>query len=396
MRYSIELEKKVRQLVSENKPVSEIAKNCNVSKKVIYRWCPELLNSDEQLRVSVKQKFHSVLPQYEAKITSCVAPYMPNSLPDDTWEMIQKNIATQIFEQTVSTYKAALQYTLNETDAELPKICTSDENFITYLKRFWNFNKSEYVQDRQKKGLSIRIEYVRQNHNCVKYWEEWFDKKSLNEVTVNDVLSFKDKLIQKGYSNNKINLILHSGVTALKFAYQRFLTSNDCFSNMTYLPRQYAEGIKIDESVIEDLFTQKWESQEAFVGNLTAYITGLKYCELVALRLSDITDNVIHIRNIYSNELKPCKKKDERDLVVSEKLIDMLKDYASTSPYGEGFIFYGLDKDKPSACRFFTGELKEKLNGLGLTSSEISFSLWRNIYKNRRKCYFVDCSSSMD
>ena len=186
MRYTIEREKEVRALAAQGKSSSYISSMTNIPERVIWNWCPETRPHDDVIKWSVKQRYHSVIPELEARISAAISPIVRRDITEDEWESVNQVINKTLSEEAILVFKNLL--------AEPPEFGSekrlSKEPFLDYLRRFWSAD-SEYVK---RKGL--KPVYVKQNHDSVHYWS-LLKKRVLSEVNSGDIERVFEKLSEK-------------------------------------------------------------------------------------------------------------------------------------------------------------------------------------------------------
>ena len=365
MRYTIEREKQVRQLVEQGKSSSYISSLTGVPERVIWNWCPETRPHDDVIKWSVKQRFHSVIPELEARISAAMSPLVRKDISEEEWDNLNTVVNKTLFEEAIIVFKNLL--------SEPPEFGSekklSKEPFLDYLKKFWS-EDSEYAK---RKNLSPV--YVKQNHDSVHFWS-LLRKRTLSEVNYGDIERVFENLSQKGLSQSRVNAIMKTALIPLKEAYKNGLVPSRCYE--FYLPKVEKTNKSLSPVTVSKIFNTHWKDSEAFVANLVGYIGGLQLQEVRALRLCDIGEKTITVNNYYSKgKLIECKNK--RVIETSSYVIKVILQYASTTPHvpysPDSFVFFSEYKDLPASGRHWSERLSEICSSLNMTE-KLCFRSW--------------------
>ena len=94
--------------------------------------------------------------------------------------------------------------------------------FIDFLLAFWDYDKSEYIQDKLAHGQSFHRTYARECMNRVKSaLVPFFGNKKLNCITTDDLKALSRQLSERGLATSTINQITLCARTPLKWAYEQ-------------------------------------------------------------------------------------------------------------------------------------------------------------------------------
>lgn len=362
MRYTIEKENQVKELAAQGKSSAYISSQTGIPEKVIWSWCPQTRPHDDVIKWSVKQRFHSVIPELEARISAAVSPVVKSSLTDDEWEDLNKVIYQTLFDEAIIVFRNLLE--------EPPEFGNekrlSKEPFLEYVKNFWTMD-SDYV-----KIKDLKPSYVEQCRNSVHYWS-MLKKEPLFEVNSGDIERVYEKLTEKGLSQSRMNAIMKVGLIPLKYAYKNGLILNRSYEFC--LPNPDKCHSASDDLAVK-IFNTEWEDEEAFVANLVAYKCKMQLQEVRALRLKDIGFQHNICSHIYSDKLEENPRK--RIVESSSYVRDVILRYASTSPYPiepNNFVFFSESQNKPAHGKNWSLELKKVCDKLGI-EEKVNFKMW--------------------
>lgn len=366
MRYTIEKENEVKRLAAEGKSSSYICSLTNIPERVIWNWCPDTRPHDDVIKWSVKQRYHSVIPELEARISAAISPLMRKDISEEEWDNANTVINKTLFDEAIIVFKNLL--------SEPPEFGTekrlSKEPFLDYLRRFWS-EDSEYVKNKNLSSV-----YVKQNHDSIHFWS-LMKKRSVSEINSGDIERVFEKLSEKDLSQSRINAIMKTGLIPLKEAYKEGLVLTRCYEFV--LPKVEKNNMSLSPVQISKIFNSKWPDPESFVANLIAYIGKMQLQEVRALRLCDIDEKSINIENFYTRD-GLVKNKKPRVINTSTYIIDIILKYASTSPYSdfkpEDYVFFGEYRDRPASGRDWNSVLQKICKENDIT---FSFRNWSSI-----------------
>lgn len=373
MRYTIEVEKRVKQLAAEGKKVDYICSVTNVPKKVIYTWCPELKPHEDIIKWSVKQRYRFLYPELEAKITSAFSPYINKNISEDDWDEISKVVANVLFEESLIVFKNTLS---DPPDfGEIKKL--SNDKFLDFLKLFWNYDKSPYIAKRNSVKTVISRTYADMCKNTIHYWSP-LKNKYMRDVSIGDIELMHEKLSAKKLSPSRIYFILKVALIPLKYAYDNDLTLLKTYEYK--MPKKIKKNNPIEPVVISKIFNFDWEDKEAYLANLIAYQCQMHINEIRALTLNDIyTNGYIVTNNVYTRDGLQ-ENKNRKTIRVSKNLINIIIKYTSTSPFTDykptDYIFFTAERDKPSYASKWSEELRKVCSNFIEVSDDINMSIW--------------------
>jgi len=247
--------------------------------------------------------------------------------------------------------------------------------FIQFLKNFWDYDKSEYIQDRLSHGYRFSRQYAHECQNRLKAeLVPYFGEKKLNCVTTDDLKTLSNQLAARGLATSTINQILLICCTPLKWAFnEKIIPSNPCQGLTKFSIKNRKRGVLNVEEAKALFLTCKelWKDKRAYVGSLVAASTGARMSECLALRRTDIGEKTIHIAHRYvriDHFKEGTKNEETRNVpllpIVRAALLDLLNDnphLATDPPVADPFIFYSLQADKPCDNKVLLDGLKETI-----------------------------------
>jgi hypothetical protein len=101
-------------------------------------------------------------------------------------------------------------------------------SFLQFLESFWDFDKSEYIQDKLSHGYRFTRGYAHECQNRLKAEvKPFFGDTKLNCVTTDDLKKLSNQLAERKLSTSTINQILLVCCTPLKWAFnEKIIPSN--------------------------------------------------------------------------------------------------------------------------------------------------------------------------
>ena len=196
-------------------------------------------------------------------------------------------------------------------------------------------------------------------------------------------------LIRTGRTGDCINNIIRTGTIALKWAFQKGLIQNDCFTGIIFCSINYQKREVLTLEQAAQIFTCKWKDEKAKLANKVAMCTGMRAGEILALRLCDIGTDRLFVRHSYNSfdGLKCCKNGESREVPVLPIIRDELLKLAYKNPFGEGldgYVFFGTMAGQPIASKSWLKSLREVCKECKIPIfSKITFHGWRHLYAAR-------------
>jgi len=279
-------------------------------------------------------------------------------------------------------------YVISGTPADSP----ATEDTVVFLLRFWTWNESPYVREKLCRGHAITKGHVANRYRWImKYWEPVFRGVPLVQLTRGAIRDFADSLSEKPITAGTRNHVLLSGTVALRWAHQNEILRTDVTTGIkSYSGTTKRRGtLTLDEA--ESLFSLTWADERARLANLTAALTGLRQGEIVALRLQDIGDDRLYVRNArgIDGTMKSTKTGATREVPILPALRDALRDQAGRSPYPTGpgsFVFWStVTPDRPMDPRPLTLALYDALLRLHCTDDEVAGAKRADVTRNSDK-----------
>lgn len=269
-----------------------------------------------------------------------------------------------------------------------------DIKAFDYALEFWNKEKSDYIKDRKRRGLSNFDQHLQACAGYLNnYWKDFLGDKLLGEITRKDIKAMFSKMDSLDRNGNTKNHIMRAMLTPLKYAYHNELVYIDLFSGWSFYKTDYNKREIIPWNIAKQLFEKQWKSPVAKLANMLAACTGMRIGEIAALSLDEIGNDFIHIKYSYNlcDGLKCTKNGEERiEQVVFTPILDLLRKLGNTNPHQKGrkYIFYGIVPDKPLDNKYFTKYLRLELKELGISEEDCkcySFHSWRHFYTTYMK-----------
>ncbi len=274
----------------------------------------------------------------------------------------------------------------------------SSEKFTDFVRRFWDWERSPYIQEKQLYKHSIHRYYVKRNYGYVdKHFVPYFKDKTVGEITRQDIKGLMMYLNDLQLSGESINQITRCVTTPLRWAFQNGLTENNCFDGITFVAVKHKKREVLTMEQAAAIFDPRveWISEYSRLANLTAMCTGMRAGEIQALMIQDIGIDRIYVRHSWERGsyggLKTPKNGEEREIPIPAELRDLLLEQGRKNPFGEGikgFIFFGLVPGQPMDSKPWLTALRDALSQIGYDDpKKIVFHAWRHLYSARMADY---------
>ncbi len=259
--------------------------------------------------------------------------------------------------------------------------------FADFVKDFWNYETSSYIQEKLSVGQNIHKRYTTiMRQRVIKYWIPYLGDIPIEDITANDIRSVFHKLLETHLASETINQITRSATCPLKWAYRISLIPTDITTQILYCHVKPKARVIPTMEQAEIIIKSEWNNKIAQLANKTALYTGMRIGEIQALQIRDIGKDCIYVRHNWarSDGLKEPKNGSERIVPAPAFLCKNLKQQGKTNPWGTGddsYIFYGYDRDHPANCRQWNEALHKQISLLGLPKLEgMTFHCWRHFY----------------
>lgn len=383
------------------------------NKRNVYR---SLKTKDKDLAIERAYAMLADVPKKKEKVSDVmriISVLSKKNLTHEEGLMLQAVILSKCPElrmaASASAVAASSITTITTTISE-PAAAKPKHPLLRYISHFWDYKKSEYVQDKLAHGQRIGQRHCYEQQNLVKYWREFFtDEATLEDLTTTDLREF-EKYLQKRHEQPGIrnangksvhelstttmkNIIRCGGISFGWAVKQGYIAKNpeDALTNYSSVSRE--RGILTVEEARKLFKYGTWEDDRYRVASLVAMITGLRIGEIQAIRLSDIGDDKLYVRHSWSpvDGLKCPKNGKERKVPLPPELRTELLKLVSQNPHknmfkeSDGFVFWGSLPDKPLVSDQLTEGFKQALYSIGITEKmraerNIVFHSWRHFY----------------
>lgn len=253
--------------------------------------------------------------------------------------------------------------------------------FDKYAKDFFS-QEGNYVRGKLQRGFSYSKTCSDKNNAIInKRAIPFFRDKPINFITPKDIEDWLRIEKQTGISNNTLNKRIKLLRVIFNEAYRLGDISFNPFTRIQmFCDDTKAKGIFTEEEVYELFKTagskSLWKNELTFLFNYIAVSTGMRFGEIQALRVEDLSPGLITVRHSYDVKygLKETKTKNVREIPISNEIYKMLlllswrnKDYVFSAnngitPISRNYIY----KDFYSAMKK-VGLSRDKLNERNIT-----------------------------
>jgi integrase len=254
-------------------------------------------------------------------------------------------------------------------DTPVVKHNADNLGLIEFLNKFWDYETSPYVKEKEAYRHIITKGYCIISMNRVrKHWTKFFGGKLLREVARDDLKRFSIFLSGGGLSPNTINAILKAGTIAIRWAFREGKIPSDPTAGIQFFSGDIKARGVLTPAEAAAVFSVKWENEMAYVGNLIACSTGLRAGEILALRLENIEERTINVLHSWGefDHLKSTKNKEARKAPLFPEVREKILELAEKNPYGkDGFIFFGKTEDAPAGRTMLRNGLLNACGAVG-------------------------------
>jgi len=274
-------------------------------------------------------------------------------------------------------------FTVRKTEAAV--------DFISFLKNFWNWDTSPYIEEKLRKKHGIHKRHCKQQGQAiVLYWEEFFANRYLGEIVAKDIDNFIKHMGTKKLSPERKNLIIKAGTKPLRWAFSKGMVEIDpTRGHILYSGDEQKRKILTPTSA-SAIFRLNWKNERAMLGNMLAAVTGMRCGEIQALRLQDIGCDCLYVQGSWNKEDgdKTTKNNDARTVELPfPYLLKRLFELAHKNPWGvspTSYVFYSeRKKDIPMHGTVFLDNMRKALMQTGFSKDQANsfvFHGWRHYF----------------
>ena len=274
-------------------------------------------------------------------------------------------------------------YVLNNTEQA--------ENFISFLKTFWAWEKSPYIKEKLRKSHGIhRLHCIKQGQAIVRYWEPFFEGRLLGDITAADIDAFINRIGDMQISSSRKNVVIKAGTKPLRWAFSKGKIDKDPTRGHIMFSGEQRKRDILNPGAAAAVFRLVWKDERAKLANMLAAVTGMRSGEILALRLQDLGPDCLYVRGSWNpaDKIKLPKNNETRTVEIPfPDLISGLIELAQQNPFGvspDSFVFWAEGKkDMPMRGRVFVDGLRNALAQIGFTKDEAAkylFHGWRHFF----------------
>jgi len=265
------------------------------------------------------------------------------------------------------------------------------ENFLEFLARFWDYDRSPYVQEKLRKAHGIHRRYCRcQTQAAAKYWAPRFEGRLLGELTGKDIGDFISSMAETGLSASRINMVVLAGTQPLRWAHSKGMIAEDPTRGHLMFSGTGAKRKILAPGAAAAAFRAEWKCGRARLGSLLAAVTGMRLGEIQALRLGDLGAASLSVRASWNpiDGVKTTKTNAARTVELNfPEIMDALREQAMRNPWGaspDSFVFWTEGASAaPMREKRFMAPFRAALESAGMTREEAGtyvFHGWRHFY----------------
>jgi integrase len=265
------------------------------------------------------------------------------------------------------------------------------EDFISFMKTFWDWDTSPYIKEKLRKSHGIhRMHCLKQGQAITKYWEPFFEQRFLGDISAIDIDDFISYMGDIQISSARKNAVIKAGSKPLRWAFSKGKIEKDPTRGHILFSGEERKRDILNPSAVAAAFRVTWLDDRAKLANMLASVTGMRSGEILALRFQDIGHDCLYVRGSWNRADKiklPKNNKTRKVEVPFPDLIYALIEQANQNPWGvspDSFIFWAdTKKDVPMWNRLFVFGLRDALLQIGFTKDEVakySFHGWRHFF----------------
>ncbi len=265
------------------------------------------------------------------------------------------------------------------------------EDFIAFLKTFWDWDTSPYIREKLRKSHGIhKMHCLKQSQAITKYWELFFKDRFLGDISAVDIDSFISHIGDMDLSPSRKNVVIKAGTKPLRWAFSKGKIDKDPTRGHFMFSGEEKKRDILSPTVAAAVFRAEWKNDRAKLANMLVAVTGMRSGEILALRFQDLGQDCLYVRGSWNraDKIKPPKNNKTRTVELPfPDLMAGLIEQAMQNPWGvtpNSFVFWAdTKKDIPMDGRLFVSGLREALRQVGFTEQESQkhlFHGWRHFF----------------
>ena len=301
-------------------------------------------------------------------------------------DMIRK-IKTLEEAESIMTELKRLGFVKNYILSDTPQA----QDFISFLKNFWDWDTSPYIREKLRKSHGIHRRHCRiQERSIALYWESFFQGRYMGEINATDIDKFISFMGEMDISGSRKNRVILAGTKPLRWAFTKGMIAIDPTRGHTLFSSEQRKRHILTPSAAAAAFRVEWADGRAKLANMLASVTGMRSGEVQALRVQDIGSDCLYVCGSWNKTdgLKLPKNNKTRTVEIPfPGLIHALIELAKQNPWGvspDSFVFWTpVKKDVPMHGRAFVVGLRDALLKIGFTEGETVkylFHGWRHFF----------------
>jgi integrase len=267
----------------------------------------------------------------------------------------------------------------------------ASQDFISFMKTFWDWDTSPYIKEKLRKNHGIHKRHCKQQGQAiVLYWEQFFKDRVLGDISALDIDAFIDHMGNKDLSAARKNVVIKAGTKALRWAFSKGKIEADPTRGHILFSGDETKRNILTPSAAAAAFRLEWKNDRAKLGNMLASVTGMRCGEIQALRLQDLGQDCLYVSGSWNkyDDLKTTKNNEKRTVEVNfPGLMLCLFELARKNPWGvspESYVFWSdMKDDMPMHGTVFLDNLRKALVEIEYTEEQAAkymFHGWRHFY----------------
>jgi integrase len=165
----------------------------------------------------------------------------------------------------------------------------------------------------------------------------YFQGVRINKIIPETLRQFRVHLQEKGLANKTINNTMDTLRIILNWALDNDVILRDPFRGIKYLAADENSRDAFNICELRRMFKIPWKNQLIWLYCLTSAVTGMRLCEVGALRDSTIFAEYFDVKDQWNHKLLPIKTKEKRKIPLPARLREMLMAYTKK----DSFTFAG-------------------------------------------------------
>jgi integrase len=262
----------------------------------------------------------------------------------------------------------------------------TESTFESYIRQnHWFEPDCPYIADRVASGTKekpgISDSYIKRLRlDLEKYLIPFFGKIKMRKIGPEEIRAFRVWLLdERKLANKTVNNAVNTLHIIMGWALDNNVIYRDPFRGVRQLKTDANPRDAFTPCEARRVLRLKWDEPVIWLYNLTAAVTGMRVCEVGALRDATVMADYLDVKDQWKKKIAPVKTKEKRKIPLPGRLRDLLM----STMGGAGFAFKNRSGDAPTHYGLAERHLNARMPpdvAAQKAERRLSFHSWRHFF----------------